>query len=364
MHAGSVGDPSNPITTSLDFSSEQDKIYFTVEIGAQNPDTLTIANYNNNFTVPIVNDPEEYYCTVKRFSCPAGELPVFIPEFQSGSFTNTIYSVTLTYNGNVNRAFVQYSPTSGYPTSSEFYSYVHNYQDFLTMINAAISSAFGSIAPPVGATAPYFQYDPTTSLISLVAQRTFYDETVPLPIRVYLNQPLAVLLSGLDMQNAPFGSIPDSQGRDALIRIRDTKNNWYQPSWAPVVSPPNYYQILQNYPSVVSWSPVKSVRLVSNTIPIKREYVVAQNLDTQLSGLGVLQTFIPLYNENSGHATAINYVPTQYQLLNMAGHKPIQQIDFQFQWIDGDGIARNVYIPYNAVCSVSFGFLKKNTFTS
>lgn len=311
-----------------------------------------------------MDNPEEYYCAISRFSCPTNVIPVFVPTFQPSSFTNTIYSVTLTYNGNTSQTFLIYVPTSGYPTTSEFYPYVYNYQDFVDMINTAMATSFSAISPPFGSQAPYMQFDPVTSLFSLVAQIAYYDSSAAMPINVYFNQPLSVLLEGLDVKVAPNGSIPDPQGEDVLVRIHDTKNNWYNPSWVTPSTPPLYYIMMQNYSSLLVLTPFISLRLISNTIPIKKEYIVSQNLDTQLSGVGVLQTFIPLFTESMGHATQLTYDPSVLRLLNMAGHQSIQKIDFQFQWIDGSGMAHPVYISYNQVCSVSFAFLKKNTFTS
>ena len=349
----------------LNFTHKQDKVYFNVELGNNGGGVAVPATFNQTFQSPIIDVPDDYYCCVTKFSCPTTQIPIFIPTLQPASTTATIYSVTLTYNGNSSQQFVQYVAGSGFPNTAPTYYYVFNYNTFIDQINTALATAFAAITPPMGSQAPYFQYNPVTGLISFVAQRAYYDQTLSTPILIYINLPLSDLLTGFEGTYAPLGFVPTVTGQDDTISVYDQKNNWYNPSWVTPATPGDYYIMTQNYPSIGAWTPFKSLRLSSNSLPIKPEYIIPSFGTINLGSQGVLQTFVPLFDETGIHATSVNYVPgTNLHLLNMSGAKPIYQVDFQFQWIDGDGLAHPVYIDNNQVCAVEFGFFRKSTYTS
>lgn len=354
---GSSSDLVDSSIVSLDFNDQQDKIWFDVEI-RPNATSLRSANYNQQFNMNIVGRPEDYFCAIPRFSVPTSLVPILSVEFQSGSSVNTIYSVTLEYNGLASQNFVVYVPDNNLSTSDDAYPYVYTVDSFLDMINTALAVSHGSIGPPAGSLPPYFQFDSNTGLISFVCQRAYYDRGLAIPINVYLNTDLSVLLEGF------YGSMLSNAtlGENFLMGVTNLRSNWYQPSDVAVATPPLYYIFTQNYPALQTWSPFKSMRLTSTTLPIKKEFIIQDG--GILSGAGVLQDFIPLYNVNEIRPTLIQYTASQYHLINMTGKAPLNKLDFTFVWVDNNGREHNIYIPYGGVCSLQIAFFKKKTFTS
>lgn len=286
-------------------------------------------------------------------------IPAFIPEFEDISTGQTVYSVTLEYNGYAFQQPIYFAAVNNLPITDPGYAFIYSYEDFVYMINSALSTAFSFIAPPVGALAPYFQY--ADGRFSFVCQRAYYDVGLALPIKVFMNSALNVLMTGLTSYNGN-----GTTGRDYLINVRDFKNNWYQPSNLAVVTPPDYYIFTQNYDNMAAWNVFKSLRLISTTLPIKKEFIASNtnNALGVLSSVGVLQDFIPIYTSGEIKPSIVQYVANQYHLINMTGHVPVSKLDFRFVWVDSDGIEHPVYIPEGGVCSIEFVFIKKNTFTS
>jgi hypothetical protein len=351
---------------SLDFRNDRtDKSYFNIEISPTSQLSNTSqCTYNQQFQLPILMKPSDYYCAISSFSIPTDNIPVFIPQFQSG--TTLIYSVTLAYNGTGSMVPLVFVPQNGYASTSEFYNYVYNYNDMLLWLNTALASAFSNINPPVGSTAPYMIYDPDTLLFSLIAQTTYYDliNTVS-PISVYFNYPLYCLFQGMPAIQAPEGSIPDpsGEGLDYLINITSFNNNFYNPPNIAAATPPAYYNITQEYNNLRNWSPLASVR-ITTSMPMSQEVILSSNSSNILTSSSVLATFFPIYNVADPRPADLQYVPSLYHLVNMFSNAPLQQIQLSVVWIDQLGISHPVYIPSNSVALIQLAFFRKGTFTS
>src|SRR5581483_3103729 len=309
-------------TTRLPFGNAQDKIYFDVEILPQSNSTVTPITYSQQFNQSIVDDPEKYYAAITKFDIPTANIPSLAVKFVSPSVTTTIYTVTLTYGATTSQQSVIFVPTSGVATTDDTYPFVYAYEDFLIMVNTALATAFTAITPPMGAVAPYFQFDPATSLISLVAQTAYYDRTLMSPINIYCNLPLKVLLDGFPGKLSPFGPAPDAAGRDFHFTVANLGNNFYNVSSVPPAYPPANYIMMQNYPSLSAWSPFSAIRIKTNMIPVKPELVIPASGTVVLGSNAVLQTFFPQFPENQSHSTRIFYVANTYHLINMTGHSP------------------------------------------
>ncbi len=354
--AGSYVDDSGPIITKLDFDSIQDKIWFNTEIrpSLYLPSNTTPAIYTQQFTQNIVDNPGEYYCVVPRFSVPTGLIPAFIPEFANINTGETVYSVTLEYNGNIFQQPIYFTAVNNLPKTDPAYAFIYSYDDFVYMINNALNTAFGFVLPPAGALAPYFKY--SDGRFSFICQRAYYDVGLALPIKVFMNSNLNTLMNGLTTYNGN-----NTQGRDYLINVRDFKYNWYNPSNLVASTPPDYYIFTQNYDNMAAWNILKSLRLVSNSLPVKKEFISNTGV---LSGVGVLQDFIPIYTSTEIKPAIVQYVASQYHLINLTGHVPINKLDFKFVWVDSFGVEHPLIIPNNSVCSIQIAFFKKSTYTS
>jgi hypothetical protein len=156
---------------------------------------------------PFLSDTGNYFVSIIRFSIQTGSsLPLFIPRIEIGQ-TNpnkTVYNMTFTYSGvngsgtsiNVEYNFpVIYLPNNSQPTPAQpltsqdlttTYYYVNAYQDFIYMINQALSSAWSSFSANVntqyGSTVlqtkyvPFMVFDPETGRIVMNGSKINFEE--------------------------------------------------------------------------------------------------------------------------------------------------------------------------------------------
>jgi len=366
-----------------------DRIYYNFIIGEKiDTNPLFDARFQQNLDDVFINNPSDYYLSVVRFSIPCQNIPIFIPEIQpypNTNVNNTVYSLSLEYNGfSSGQTFVQFvsgnpnvpinsiTPSSPLANTSSIYYWIYNYQEFIDMVNNTFVTAFNTLdvasgGLPVGSEAPYFEFDSATQLISLVAQRQFYDRTLLNPINIFMNYKLFVYYDGIEVNYLGTGSNSyAANGKDVQFIVKDLKNNWYNPSFVPPASPPDYYKMTQDFPNLVTWNVFKSLQITSNMIPIREEYAPAlqsagsSNTESQI----FLKDFEPVLN-NGGDSRGILYfvLDGPYQLINLMSTTPLTKLDMSLYWVDRFGRKFLLQCPYNQVISVKIVFIKKSSYT-
>ena len=374
---------------SIIVEDDGDRIYYNFIIGEKRDrQPLFDAKFQENLDQVFITNPSEYYISVVRFSIPCQNIPIFVPEIQSFPNTNvnnTVYSLSLEYNGFTSgETFVQF--VSGNPNAyvtpisanspdadtSSIYYWIYNFQAFIDMVNTTFQTAFTALnvasgGLPVGAVAPYFEFDPSTQLISLVVQRLFYDQTLLNPINIFMNYKLFVYFDGIEIDYLGTGAnIYLPNGKDVQLIVKDLKNNWYNPSFVVPASPPDYYKMTQNFPNLVTWNVFKSLQITSNMIPIREEYAPSvrdilggSNTESQV----FLKDFEPVLN-NGGDSRGILYfvLDGPYQLINLVSTTPLTKLDITMYWVDRFGRKFLLQCPYNQVISVKVVFIKKSSY--
>lgn len=362
-----------------------DNIYYDIVI-PYNPSSggISLAQFQQQLTQPILYNPQDYYCAVVRFQVPGSNLPILIPEIQpfpNTDLNKTIYSVTLSYGTNISPQtfieFISQSPnapqslplTSTHPTADPTsYYYIFEYTWFLSLINTALASAFAAIpgGPPVNSLPPYFIFDPITERVSLIAQQAFYDRsTVATPINVYINYPLSAFLEGI---RSIALSSASATGQDLLFDITNLNNsNWYTPSGplVPPISPLTLLEMEQEYPTIANWNSLQTIQLVSNLLPINREYIPQYNSASQgiVSSQGILADFVPIVSLGPEARTSIEFISNgPWRLIDMFGSTPITRIDLTFYWTDQFGRQFIIIIPINHAVTCKLLFIKKSVY--
>lgn len=364
-----------------------DRIYYNIAIPGSNTSTTNSgffnfvpANYVEQLNQSIIDNPSDYYMTIVRFTIPTQIIPIFI--FEAQPFPNTtdkdlgIYSVTLEYNGNFSPEtfvrFITVDPTAEQPQpptnvqnrfwTRTLYYYVYNYTDFLVMINTALSQAFTDLPFPAPTTPPFFIYTPETQLISLIADKAFYDLSLVNPVKIYFNYHLQRFVDGLP---SIFYSTNDPLGRDTQFVIKDLKNNTYL--LPNIAAPPTYLITTQNYNTLSDWNSFKSLQITTNLIPIRNEYVPSSQNINNVSGnvnlRGVITDFEPLLDTGAESRTTIQYQQSgPYRLVNMTDINPLTKIDISVYWTDELLNTYLLYVPEGQVLTLKIAFIKKSTF--
>jgi hypothetical protein len=338
------------------------------------------AVYQEQLSQPIVYNPEDYYLAVVRFSIPGEEIPIFIADIQpypNTNVNNTIYSVTLEYNGTFSpQTFVQFITTTpnaspGLPlspthpnASRTFYYYVYFYTDFINMINNALATAFAALpTKPAGSpVAPYLIYDSNTERISLIVQDAFYDQALSLPITIYLNSALYKYLDAIPIiylsNNSPIG-------QDVYFNVQNNHNNWYfDPALGPPTGVPTLLQMEQEYPLLSAWNDLKTIQIISNLLPINREFITSANIrhtgNGTVNSAGILSDFVPLINLGPEARNTIEFVATgPWRLITMYGSSPVTRVDVSIYWTDQFGGEHLLHIPPGGLVTMKLMFIKK-----
>jgi hypothetical protein len=238
--------------------TDADHVYFNAVIPHSGKSFVTEeATFSQKRSSPILADPSMYHVAIENFSIPGLGIPVLIFKPQTGQPNPDlgIYSVTMEWVdgspptiANNSQEFLEFERTSfnvpvpvaplSVDQLNNPYYFVYEFEHMIRMINDALNRAFFSLqgkiggAFPTGAVPPYLEYDAETQLISLIAQRPYYDRNKIGPhIRIWVNTPLYTLLQGIDV-NYYGEDLP--LGRDQFILVDDTLDNHYEPSNNPL----------------------------------------------------------------------------------------------------------------------------------
>ena len=372
-----------------------DNIYYNITI-RHNPNN-PVAIYSEQLNQPILTNAQDYYLTTVNFSIPGQSIPVFIPEIQAypnTNINNTIYSVTLQYNTVASsQTYVQYvSPnqlsSQGMPLTithpfvdNTDYFELYAYSQFIAMINTTLQTAFTQLASlttlPVGSTAPYFILNPLTHRISFISQAANYGRSLSPPnsmnanypfdqfnnkIQVWLNTPLATLVSGIPFQYNPIGI----NGKNGLIDVvnQEDTNYYNDPTQVPATPPtlPTYLIMNQEYGSLANWNCLKKIILTTSLLPVTNELVPNINIGTgNLASYPIMADFIPLINEGPEARTSIDYVAQgQWRLIDLSGTGILSKIDLQVYWLDNFGRLKLLEIDYGQQVNLKLLFQKKS----
>lgn len=342
--------------------------YLNVEIspsglnGTQNFE-LSEASYSRQFNYPIIpKNAGDYNVAVVSYDIPSTTIPLLLPEIQPFPNTNpnlTPYSFTMTYNGFVGpQTYLTYSSdnlnsavppalTASSPTrnsSYNYYYYVFSIQNWVDQLNATLKAAFnalssayvGAPAFPVGAVAPYFIFkDGKISLISQIANFNT-DSTVAYPIFISYNTSMARFMQGFSTLNTSL-----SNGRNFLFNNKFNESRSYYAENTAINFPPTLMKLQQEWDTFEAWYSMKSLNIVTSSLPIREEYLnnasdLVNGYGTVVSSQAILATFIPLYGTTTigDIRRRIQYSATALRPIAISDVEKIDAISLKIVWTD------------------------------
>jgi hypothetical protein len=342
----------------------------------------SIFAYNDN---PIIADPSEYYCSIARFEVPCDYVPViqFIVQTDSAGIVQDpnlgVNSFTLTYGNTVStQEFVNFitqienQPTPPVGTlGQQFTSYyfIFSYSWWLKLLNTALNAAITNLktqvgAPIAAATAPFFSYDPKTQLITLYADKLWYDNSLATPIDIYFNSVSIPAFNGFVFNRVSSGS---ANGADCYFVIRNDYDLNIQ-----TLGTVDYILSSQEYVGLSYLSTLSSF-IISTSMNIKSEssFILnptngnAQNLQYS----NILTDFIPdLSSTNEAGLSSKIFIFTapvnMYRPFQFNQKDPLYNVSVNISFTDSFGNVYPLQLPkYNNV-SIKFQFMKKSIFAS
>lgn len=137
--------------------------YYTLALvnppSADNTDQFPV-RYDETRNNTYLSNPQDYYCSVVRFSVTTPQLPIIIPAIKDYSTGQTEYSITMRHpdlnTGAAFRQYVFYVPQSPLITppgkkndTSEYY-YVYQPAQFIAMVNTAFAACWEGVIGSAG----------------------------------------------------------------------------------------------------------------------------------------------------------------------------------------------------------------------
>jgi hypothetical protein len=367
-------------------SWSSDHIYYNVRINGNANNTLQVCNYQEQRTIPLVDNPSNYYFSCIKFSIPTSSIPLMvvpIDGFPNTDMSKTVYSVSLSYNGfSSAQTFIKWIPTQSNSASATYrapkrqlsastpfldpednYYYCNSYTYFMSLVNIAYEDAFndlsGQTTLPAGAVAPFYTYNAPTKLFTINAQEAFYDVNhTAQPIEIYQNYELWNLFGAVS--NFTYND-PVIAGNDKQILITaDTAN----------VDASGYILFQQEYVSLYNFMAFRSIVVCSSTVPLISEGIpsVSKNFTPDNEQIGssaylpIISSFDALTDSNAYESfqSSIQYAPTgPYKLIDMIGSNPLSSFDLQVYWMDIYGGLHNLLLNPHESATFTFLFQKK-----
>lgn len=336
---------------------------------------------NNN--LPIINNPADYYCSIIRFKVPCLSIPMSIFQVQTpiagpADIGKGVYSFTMEYLGfTTTQEFLQMIPEVGPPTLvlptapaalQDFdnrYYWIYHYQTWINMFNVALTNliaqvnAHFAIVPPIEA--PFFHYEPTTQLVSIYAQKQYFDQSLANFVSIYFNEPTSIILIPFDYKTFNYN---DPFGKDKLLLIQNKNNiNVIQRGLPPV----DYLVVSQPFSEFAYLNAMKSLVIGTNmNIIPEQSFINNPSEDQNVNFVKILTDYIPdLSNQTSmGNCERVYIYNAQslYRVFQFNQSLPLYNFNVIIYWLDIYGNYHPLYIKKNLECNLKFMFIKKSVF--
>lgn len=280
-----------------------------------------------HLNIPFLDNPSQWNVSVIRFVLPNYETPMFT--FVDGSFKITLAYKTYSVTSNV---IYENRLPAGYP------QYVYEVQHFIDMLNTTINTAFAALNVLITlptAEAPYFIYNPVTKLVSFVAHKSYYDDSLTDPIYTYMNTSLFKMLQGL-----PIIKTTDANKTFRII-VQDAHNNTYNTNYWEMVQQGNTFESMVDFSSIV----------LTTSMPIQNEYI---GTDTSFP---ILTDFCPSdLKIDTFHNNIVYNAVFPYRQTVMNSTCPLYNININCYWSEPSGKLNEILLSPNESANIKLMF--------
>lgn len=376
--------------------SQADKIYYDVVI--TNVETVTkpppTLYFNETRNSPFLQNPQDYYISIIRFTLDTPTLPIFIPEIQpnQGNLNLTVYSVSLNWTdpltsiNYVQSEFVIYSPqnnsaivplapnqySSGLQNNSTGYYNIFTFQYWIFLINNTFTTCFNNLVAqlPLGTSlpttnAPILTFDTNSQIAILNCDVLGYNYTSSNYIEIYMNPALFQLFSSFPFTINTFNSVANNL--NVLIQT-NTFGGANEIPFPPINPTYTAIQVIQEYSTIALWSPITSVVFCSQTLPIVPTQISAPSVFidgvtyTNGNNAVVSQIITDFVSDNGFYKPNIVYNPSaQYRLIDLQGNRPLANLDIEVYWKDRIGALQPFLLGSGCTATIKILFTRKHS---
>ena len=351
-------------------------------------------------------DSADYFCSVIRFTLQTGNsLPVFIPRIDTKAadpVNTTIYKISFIYTqtnatfpvtktvheATANIMFSTSVPYTSGPLPYNYY-YVHNYIDFIKMINVCFgqlmaSGAIGAALEGSGLNRfpPFMEIDPSTFRCSLTADKQFFvnryngsDFEGGRAINIYFNKSLHALFPSFPYTfNSATGDLNYKLLFEDLFAVNSIPANTNTLATLGSVQTPYLtvpgIQIFEEMSSVTLWNPVASIVFTTSLLPIvptqtaKPRIFNDESSTTTISGepniASILSDFEVAITPTNQYRPDITYIPPgEFRMIDMYSAYNLNKVDVSVYWKDVYGNLNPVFLGPGCSGHVKLMFRRK-----
>ena len=324
------------------------------------------AVYNETLSQAILQDPSKYYCSINRFTIPMNLIPIFsFPvnrDQNNANLSQLIIGIETALGVGLDSELIYLPqndippPVSGganisYEDSLSPYYFVYSIQHMIDIINNSLDDAY--IASGVGGGKPFYIYNPTTKLISLIVTAGF----LATGAKIYMNSYLQDYLQGFSFRTKNY----NTTGPYKFYHVLDSI-----PYGSPVGGP---YEFKQERTSIPAWFDISRVIVTSSSLPIANESTPNYNPNTSEGTNGtvtynpIVTDFAVSYTDIDEYASLLVLDPSpQYRLIDMNTQLPVNRLNFNFQWVSKTGAIRPIYCSPGNCITMKIAFLKRELY--
>ena len=318
-----------------------------------------------------------------------GQIPIFVCPILQGNnnlINDTPFGVCISFGTDDYPVRIIYSPDSIFPINqlprppsqnngvqdnSSTYYYIYTFQKFITLINSAITTSynqFNAVHPGIHGSAPAFQYDSITGLISLVAERSYSQAG---GASLNLN---ALLFNYLEGIRVNFNGFNQNNFKDFNFIFDELPFNQLGFSIPPntVTNPPAYNKYTQEYDVRYLWCNIKSILITSNSISARGEYLPESANPNFINNVSnsfnpntrSVISYYDIFLDSSGTNGAnwrqyLYYDPKIYKWIDLTSDSPLNNINIEIFIQLNSGELLPLSIPSDSVATIKLLFRKK-----
>ena len=339
--------------------------------------------FNQTRSTPYLKKPDEYLMSIVRWTLDTQSLPIFRPTIKPDSedVNETIYSITLEYNGKFFKKFINFEPQNEAiqaPVAPKFqpnqlqdntnsYYDIYSYSYWIYLVNEAFKSCFEGLAEQTDVSntfAPVMTFDTALKIAIINADIEAYSLKLDNPIKIYFNTALGNLFSSF-----PFKIVSSDQTRGMNFQLQPDVFDF------TVIDFPPYgdtqfaaIQVFQEYSTVASWNPVAAICVMSNTLGVIQNVEGMPTLflnDTVINGSGNNSLSSNLITDfvADNFKPNIIYIPSaEYRRIEMVGSTPLSNLDISVFWRDRVGSMIPFRLASGGSCTMKIMFEKKHKY--
>lgn len=370
---------------------ESEHIYYDIRLENQFDGVDSSASQNasyNKQTSNILERQSDYELAVSFWSL-RGQIPIFVCPILEGNnnfINDTPFGVCFSFAGNDYPVRLIYTPDStvnaplpqaplnnnGVQDNSSTYYYIYTFQLFITMINTAMTTAytnFNAVHGGIHASAPQFQYDAVSGLISMIAERS-YSQAGGASVNVN-----ALLFNYLEGIRVNFNGYNQADFKDFNFIFTEEPFNKLGFGIPPntVTNPPTHNKYTQEYDVRYLWANVKSILITSSSISSRDEYLpesknpnfINQNRNNAFNpNTRAVLSYYDIFLDSNGGGGAnwrqyLYYEPKIYKWTDLMSDSPLNNINIEIFLQLNSGELLPLSIPCQAVATIKLLFRKK-----